>query len=85
MTIHELANNPTLSDQVRLIENIVYGAMDGEALHMSILAPWTQRFPKQYQTEPRPLIVFVQEARGERQKWEKKFHNWFNLFGPVIL
>lgn len=60
MTIHELANNPTLSGQVRLIENIVYGAMDGEALHMSILAPWTQRFPKQYQTEPRPLIVFVQ-------------------------
>lgn len=46
MTIHELANNPTLSGQVRLIENIVYGAMDGEALHMSILAPWTQRFPK---------------------------------------
>ncbi len=60
MTIHELANNPTLSGQVRLSENIVYGAMDGEALHMSILSPWTQSFPKQYQNEPRQLIVFVQ-------------------------
>lgn len=60
MTIHELANNPTLDEQVRLIENVTYAAMDGEALHMSILAPWTQRFPQQYQTTPRPLIVFVQ-------------------------
>lgn len=68
MTIHELANNPTLSGQVRLIENIVYGAMDGEALHMSILAPWTQRFPKQYQTEPRPLIVFVQGSSWRTPK-----------------
>ncbi|MFR0608414.1 prolyl oligopeptidase family serine peptidase [Limosilactobacillus balticus] len=68
MTIHELANNPTLSGQVRLIENIVYGAMDGEALHMSILAPWTQRFPKQYRTEPRPLIVFVQGSSWRTPK-----------------
>ncbi|MCD7137478.1 alpha/beta hydrolase [Limosilactobacillus balticus] len=68
MTIHELANNPTLSSQVRLIENIVYGAMDGEALHMSILAPWTQRFPKQYRTEPRPLIVFVQGSSWRTPK-----------------
>lgn len=68
MTIHELANNLTLSGQVRLIENIVYGAMDGEALHMSILAPWTQRFPKQYQTEPRPLIVFVQGSSWRTPK-----------------
>lgn len=27
---------------------------------MQILAPWTQRYPKQYHTDPRPLIVFVQ-------------------------
>lgn len=60
MTIHELANNPTLSGQVRLIENITYAAMEGEALHMSILAPWTQRYPKEYHPAPRPLIVFVQ-------------------------
>ena len=42
--------------------------MDGEALHMSILAPWTQRFPKQYQTEPRPLIVFVQGSSWRTPK-----------------
>lgn len=60
MTIHEIANNPTLQGQVRVIENVVYTAMDGEALHMSILTPWTQRYPKEYETAPRPLIVFVQ-------------------------
>lgn len=60
MTIHELVNNPSLAGQVRLIEDVTYAAMDGEALRMSLLTPWTQRFPQQYQTEPRPLIVFVQ-------------------------
>ena len=60
MTIHEIANNPTLSGQVRVIEDVVYTAMDGEPLHMAILTPWTQRYPKDYQTNPRPLIVFVQ-------------------------
>lgn len=60
MTIHELANNPTLSGQVRVIENVVYAAMDSEALHMSILTPWTQRYPQDYETALRPLIVFVQ-------------------------
>lgn len=60
MTIHELANNPTLHGQVRLIENVVYTAMNGEALQMELLTPWTQRYPHEYQTTPRPLIVFVQ-------------------------
>lgn len=58
--IHELHNNPELAGQVRLIENITYAAVDGQPLKMEILAPWTQRYPKQYQTTPRPLIVFVQ-------------------------
>ena len=60
MPIHELENNPTLKGQVRLIEDVVYSAHDGEAQKMSLLTPWTQRYPKKYQTNPRPLIVFVQ-------------------------
>ena len=43
MAIHEVENNPTMAGQVRLIENIVYAAEDGEALKMDVLAPWTQR------------------------------------------
>lgn len=39
MAIHELNNNPTLAGQVRLIENVVYGAADGEAQQMSLLTP----------------------------------------------
>lgn len=58
--IHELQNNPNLTGQVRLIENITYAAVAGRPLKMQILVPWTQRYPKQYHTDPRPLIVFVQ-------------------------
>lgn len=58
--IHDLENNPTLADQVRLIEDVTYAAVAGRPLKMSILTPWTQRYPKQYKTAPRPLIVFVQ-------------------------
>lgn len=59
MPIHEIKNNPTMKGQVRLIENVVYSAVDGEAVKMDILAPWSQRYD--YLTsEPRPLIVFVQ-------------------------
>ena len=59
MPIHEIKNNPTMKGQVRLIENVVYSAVDGEAVIMDILAPWSQRYD--YLTsEPRPLIVFVQ-------------------------
>ena len=39
MSIKEISNNPTLAGQVRLIEDIVYSAADGEAQKMSILAP----------------------------------------------
>ncbi|MBU3830265.1 MAG: prolyl oligopeptidase family serine peptidase [Candidatus Limosilactobacillus merdavium] len=60
MAIHEIKNNPNLSGQVRLIENVVYAAADGEALKLELLTPWTQRYPQDYVTEPRPLIVFVQ-------------------------
>ena len=60
MAIHEIKNNPTLSGQVRLIENVVYAAADGQALKLEVLTPWTQRYPQEYTTEPRPLIVFVQ-------------------------
>lgn len=60
MAIHEIKNNPNLSGQVRLIENVVYAAADGEALKLELLTPWTQRYPKDYVTESRPLIVFVQ-------------------------
>ena len=60
MAIHELANNPDLKDQVRLIDNITYAAIDGRPLKMSILEPWIQRFPLKYNPLPRPLIVFVQ-------------------------
>lgn len=60
MVIHKIPNNPTLSGQVRLIENITYAAVDGQPLKLEILAPWTQRYPREYTTEPRPLIVFVQ-------------------------
>lgn len=59
MPIHEIENNPTMKGQVRLIENIVYSAADGEAVKMDVLAPWSQRYD--YLTsKPRPLIVFVQ-------------------------
>ena len=60
MAIHEIKNNPNLSGQVRLIENVVYAAADGEALKLELLTPWTQRYPQDYVTEPRTLIVFVQ-------------------------
>ena len=59
MAIHELNNNPTLAGQVRLIENVVYGAADGEAQQMSLLTPWAQRY-QAAQLPARPLIVFVQ-------------------------
>lgn len=60
MAIHEIKNNPNLSGQVRLIENVTYAAADGESLKLELLTPWTQRYPQQFTTEPRPLIVFVQ-------------------------
>lgn len=60
MAIHEIKNNPSLSGQVRLIEDVTYAAVDGEALKLELLTPWTQRYPQDYTTQPRPLIVFVQ-------------------------
>lgn len=60
MAIHEIENNPGLTGQVRLIDNVTYAAVDGRPLKMAILEPWTQRFPLKYHLSPRPLIVFVQ-------------------------
>lgn len=60
MAIHEIENNPGLTGQVRLIDNVTYAAVDGRPLKMAILEPWTQRFPFKYHLAPRPLIVFVQ-------------------------
>lgn len=60
MAIHEIENNPELTGQVRLIDNVTYAAVDGWPLKMAILEPWTQRFPLKYHPAPRPLIVFVQ-------------------------
>ena len=60
MVIHEIENNPELTGQVRLIDNVTYAAVDGRPLKMAILEPWTQRFPLKYHLAPRPLIVFVQ-------------------------
>ena len=60
MAIHEIENNPELTGQVRLIDNVTYAAVDGRPLKMAILEPWTQRFPLKYHPAPRPLIVFVQ-------------------------
>lgn len=68
MTIHDLPNNPSLANQVRLIENITYAAVDGQPLKMEILAPWTQRYPKKYHPTPRPLIVFVQGSSWRTPK-----------------
>lgn len=59
MTIHEINNNSAMKGQVRLIENVTYSAVDGEALKMDILAPWSQRYDY-LKSDPRPLIVFVQ-------------------------
>ena len=69
MAIHEVENNPTMAGQVRLIENIVYAAEDGEALKMDVLAPWTQRsgyLKSAPKPKPRPLIVFVQGSSWRR-------------------
>lgn len=60
MAIHEIENNPELTGQVRLIDNVTYAAVDGRPLKMAILEPWTQRFPLKYHPAPRPLIIFVQ-------------------------
>lgn len=60
MVIHEIENNPELTGQVRLIDNVTYAAVDGRPLKMAILEPWTQRFPLKYHPAPRSLIVFVQ-------------------------
>lgn len=60
MAIHEIENNPELTGQVRLIDNVTYAAVDGRPLKMTILELWTQRFPLKYHPAPRPLIVFVQ-------------------------
>lgn len=59
MTIHEINNNAAMKGQVRLIENVTYSAVDGEALKMDILAPWSQRYDY-LKSDLRPLIVFVQ-------------------------
>jgi acetyl esterase/lipase len=59
MAIQEFNNNPALTGQVQLIENVVYGAAGGEAQHMCLLTPWAQRYMLTQMT-PRPLIVFVQ-------------------------
>ena len=64
MAIHEIENNPELTGQVRLIDNVTYAAVDGRPLKMTILEPWTQRFPLKYHPAPRPLIVFVQGKIG---------------------
>ena len=60
MAIHEIENNPGLTGQVRLIDNVTYAAVDGRPLKMALLEPWTQRLPPKYHPAPRPLIVFVQ-------------------------
>lgn len=52
MAIHELNNNPTLAGQVRLIENVVYGAADGEAQQMSLLTPWAPALSGRTVTRP---------------------------------
>ena len=59
MTIHEINNNAAMKGQVRLIGNVTYSTVDGEALKMDILAPWSQRYDY-LKSDPRPLIVFVQ-------------------------
>ena len=59
MTIHEINNNAAMKGQVRLIENVTYSTVNGEALKMDILAPWSQRYDY-LKSDPRPLIVFVQ-------------------------
>lgn len=65
MAIHEIQNNPSMSGQVRLIENVAYATADGEALKMDLLTPWTQRYDYLPST-PRPLIVFVQGSSWRR-------------------
>lgn len=57
--LEEIDHNPDLTGQVRLIENVVYAAADGEAQQLDILAPWQQRYAAA-ELAPRPLIIFVQ-------------------------
>lgn len=72
MAIHEIENNPGLTGQVRLIDNVTYAAVDGRPLKMAILEPWTQRFPLKYHPAPRPLIVFVQGSSWRVGKMEEQ-------------
>lgn len=60
MPIKEIANNPALKYQVRLLDDITYAAIDGKPLKMCLLEPWTQRYPDKFEPQARPLIVFVQ-------------------------
>lgn len=57
--LEEIDNNQELKGQVRLIENVVYAAADGEAQKLALLTPWRQRYSADTMA-PRPLIVFVQ-------------------------
>lgn len=57
--LEEIANNPELKGQVRLIENVVYAAAAGEAQRLDLLTPWQQRY-EATRMAPRPLIIFVQ-------------------------
>lgn len=65
MEIKTIAANPNLTGQVRLIEDIAYGVAEGEALKLSVLAPWLQR-DRVNELAPRPLIVFVQGSSWQR-------------------
>ncbi len=60
-----------MKGQVRLIENVVYSAVDGEGLKMDILAPWSQRYAD-VPSQPHPLIVFVQGSSWRRPTMGEK-------------
>lgn len=65
MEIKEITANPDLTGQVRLIENVTYAAVDGEALKLSLLVPWLQRY-RVNELKRRPLLVFVQGSSWQR-------------------
>lgn len=69
MTIKELPNNPQLKGQVQLKEHVAYTVVDGEALYMDLLVPWSSRGDYNFiDAQPRPLIVFVQGSSWQRPR-----------------
>ena len=62
MAIHEIENNPGLTGQVRLIDNVTYAAVDGRPLKMAILEPWTQRTPAADRLCPGELLAGWQDG-----------------------